>query len=106
MSFLTRDNNGNTILNVFRPSTTQVIAAGNTTAASTAFAASTTHVRVACSLGHCHIQFGSAPTASITTSMMMPANNIEIFAVASGDKIAVIKDSTVTASTISITELL
>jgi len=106
MSFLTRDNNGNTIPNVFRIGTSQVISAANTTAASTAFAASTTHVRVACSLGHCHIQFGSAPTASITTSVMMPANNIEIFAIASGDKIAVIKDATVAASTISVTELL
>jgi hypothetical protein len=106
MSFLTRDNNGNTIPNVFRIGTSQVIAAGNTTAASTAFAASTTHVRVACSLGHCYVSFGSAPTATVTTSMLIPANTSEIFAVASGDKIALIKDATVTASTISVTELL
>ena len=106
MSFLTRDNNGNTIPNVFRLGTTQVFTVTNSSVASTAFAASTTHVRVACSLGHGHIQFGSAPTASITTSPMMPNNTSEIFAVASGDKIAVIKDSGVTSCTISVTELL
>ena len=105
MSFLTRDNNGNTIPNVFRLGTTQVFTVTNSSVASTAFAASTTHIRVACSLGHSHIQIGSAPTASITTSPMLANNISEIFPVASGDKIAVIKDATVTGSTISITEL-
>jgi hypothetical protein len=38
--------------------------------------------------------------------MLIPANTSEIFAVASGDKIALIKDATVTGSTISVTELL
>jgi hypothetical protein len=37
---------------------------------------------------------------------MMPNNHAEIFAVASGDKIAVIKDSGVASCTISVTELL
>jgi hypothetical protein len=36
---------------------------------------------------------------------MMPNNHVEVFAVASGDKIAVIKDSGVTSSTLSVTEL-
>ena len=106
MSFVTKDNNGVNLLNVFKVSTSQVLIAGNTTAASTAFAASTTHVRVACSLGHCYVSFGSAPTASVTTSMLIPANTSEIFAVDSADKIALIKDATVTGSTISVTELL
>jgi hypothetical protein len=104
MAFLTRDSNGN-LLNVCKTGTTQVLTVANTTAASTAFAATTTHVRVAVSLGHCHISFGSAPTANVTTSIMMPNNHVEVFAVASGDKIAVIKDSGVTSSTLSVTEL-
>lgn len=104
MSFLTRDSNGN-LLNVCKTGTTQVFTVGNTTAASTAFAATTTHVRVAVSQGHCHISFGSAPTANLTTSIMMPNNHVEIFAVNSGDKIAVIKDATITLSTLSVTEL-
>ena len=105
MAFITRDNNGVPV-NIFKTGTTQVFTVTNSSVASTAFAASTTHVRVACSLGHGHIQFGSAPTASITTSLMMPNNTSEIFAVASGDKVAVIKDSGVTNCTISVTELL
>jgi hypothetical protein len=105
MAFVTRDNNGIPVP-VFRTGTTQVFTVTNSSVASTAFAASTTHVRVACSLGHGHIQFGAAPTASVTTSLMMPNNYAEIFAVASGDKIAVIKDSGVTSCTISVTELL
>ena len=48
MAFLTRDSNGNTIPNVFRIGTTQVFTVTNSSVASTAFAASTTHVRVAC----------------------------------------------------------
>jgi hypothetical protein len=105
MAFVTRDNNGVPV-NVFKLGTTQFFTVTNSSVASTAFAASTTHVRVACSLGHGHIQFGSAPTASITTSPIISNNTSEIFAVASGDKIAVIKDSSVASCVISVTELL
>jgi hypothetical protein len=62
-------------------------------------------IRIACSLGHCHYQIGSAPTANLTTSPMMPNNSIEIIKVTPGQKIAVIKDATVTSSTVSVTEL-
>ena len=85
--------------------TTQVFTVGNTTAASTAFGANTTMIRIACSLGHCHYQIGSAPTANLTTSPMMPNNSIEIIKVTPGQKIAFIKDATVTSSTVSVTEL-
>jgi hypothetical protein len=105
MAFVTRDNNGVPV-NIFRTGTTQVFTVTNSSVASTAFAASTTHVRVSCSLGHGHIEFGSAPTASLTTSPIIPNNTSEIFAVASGDKIAVIKDSGVASCVISVTELL
>jgi hypothetical protein len=85
--------------------TTQVFTVANTTAASNAFGANTTMIRIACSLGHCHYQIGSAPTANLTTSPMMPNNSIEIIKVTPGQKIAFIKDATVTSSTASVTEL-
>jgi hypothetical protein len=63
-------------------------------------------VRVSCSLGHCHVAFGANPTASITTSMMIANNSTSIFKVNAGDKMAYIKDSGVTSSTVCVTELL
>jgi hypothetical protein len=86
--------------------TTQIFTVSNSSVQSTAFGASTTMVRVSCSLGHCHFQIGTNPTASITTSPMMPNNFSEIIKVNAGEKIAVIKDATVTASTLSVTELI
>jgi hypothetical protein len=85
--------------------TTQVFSVTNSSVQSTAFGASTTMVRLSCSLGHCHFQIGTNPTASVTTSPMMPNNYSEIIKVNAGEKIAVIKDATVTASTFSVTEL-
>jgi len=85
--------------------TTQVFSVTNSSVASTAFGASTTMVRISCALGHCHFQIGTNPTASLTTSPMMPNNFSEIIRVNAGDKIAVIKDATVAASTFSVTEL-
>ena len=85
--------------------TTQVASVTTSSVQMTAFGASTTLVRIACSLGHCHYQIGTNPTASVTTSTMMPNNSIEIVAVTPGQKIAFIKDSGVTSSTVSVTEL-
>lgn len=85
--------------------TTQVFTVTNSSVQSTAFGASTTMIRVACSLGHCHFAIGASPTASLTTSPMMPNNSTEIIRVSPGEKIAVIKDSGVTSSTFSVTEL-
>jgi hypothetical protein len=85
---------------------TQVFTVTNSSVQSTAFGASTTMIRVSCSLGHSHFQIGTNPTASITTSPMMPNNFTEIIRVTPGQKIAVIKDSGVTASTFSVTELI
>ena len=104
MSSIRFDDNEN-LVDAYVPSTSQVFSVGNTTAASTAFGAGTTLVRVSCSLGHCHVAFGTAPTASITTSMMIPTNSVGIFKVNAGDKIAYIKDATVTSSTLCVTEL-
>ena len=85
--------------------TSQVATVTNSSVQMTAFGASTTLVRIACSLGHCHYQIGTNPTASVTTSTMIPNNSIEIVAVTPGQKIAFIKDSTITSSTVSVTEL-
>jgi hypothetical protein len=85
--------------------TTQVASVTTSSVQMTAFGASTTLVRIACSLGHCHYQIGTNPTASVTTSTMIPNNSIEIVAVTPGQKIAFIRDATVTSSTVSVTEL-
>ena len=85
--------------------TTQVASVTTSSVQMTAFGASTTLVRIACSLGHCHYQIGTNPTASLTTSTMIPNNSIEIVAVTPGQKIAFIRDATVTSSTVSVTEL-
>ena len=86
--------------------TTQVFTVTNSSVQSTAFGASTTMIRISCSSGHCHFAIGTNPTASITTSPMMPNNFSEIIRVNPGDKIAVIKDAAVTASTFSVTQLI
>ena len=93
-------------LGVPRMGTTQVFTVTTSSVQSTAFGASTTMIRVSCSFGHCHFQIGTNPTASITTSPMMPKNFSEIIKVNAGEKIAVIKDATVTSSTFSVTELI
>ena len=105
MSIVARDQGGN-IVDAFTPSTSQVFAVGATTAQSTAFGLNTTLVRVSCSLGHCHVAFGTNPTASITTSMLIPTNSSLVFKVNGGDKMAYIKDAAVTNSTLCVTELL
>jgi hypothetical protein len=104
MSILTRDNNGNAT-NIFTAGPAQVFTVTNSSVASNAFGVNTTHVLVTCSLGHGHIAFGTSPTASITTSTMIPNNQGLYFAVKPGDKIAVIKDATVATCTICVTEL-
>ena len=86
--------------------TSQVFTVSNSSVASNAFGASTTMIRISCSLGHCHFQIGTTPVASLTTSPMMPNNSVEIIRVNPGQKIAVIKDATVAASTFSVTELI
>jgi hypothetical protein len=85
--------------------TTQVANVTNSSVQMTAFGANTTMIRIACSLGHCHFQIGANPTASVTTSALMPNNFSEIVKVAPGQKIAFIKEATVTASNVSVTEL-
>jgi hypothetical protein len=103
MSTFTTDPNG--VGAVIGIGTTQVFTVTTSSVQSTAFGASTTMIRVAASQGHCHFAIGTSPTASITTSPMMPVNDIEYIKVVPGQKIAFIKDATVTTSTVSVTEL-
>jgi hypothetical protein len=105
MSFQLRDDNGHVVPQIFDVGATQVFTVTTASVQSTAFGAETRFVRVAVSSGHCHVQIGANPTASITTSVMVPNNWAEVFACNPGDKIAVIKDSGVTASVVSVTEL-
>ena len=104
MSIFQLDPN-NVALGVPSLGTTQVFTVTTSSVQSTAFGASTTMVRLSCSSGHCHFQIGANPTASVTTSPMMPNNFSEIIRVSPGQKIAVIKDATVTVSTFCVTEL-
>ena len=104
MSIFQLDPN-NVALGVPSLGTTQVFTVTSSSVQSTAFGASTTMIRVSCSQGHCHFAIGTNPTASITTSPMMPNNFSEIIRVSPGQKIAVIKDAAVTTSTFSVTEL-
>ena len=85
--------------------TTQVASVTNSSVQMNAFGASTTMIRIACSLGHCHYAIGSSPTATVTTSAMIPNNTVELIKVSPGQKIAFIKDATVASSTASVTEL-
>ena len=83
-------------------STTQTITtSGSSAAISTAFAAGTTVVRIVATKD-CHITFGTSPTA--TTSLpFMPANQVEYFKVAAGEKCAAIQSSE--AGTVFVTEM-
>jgi hypothetical protein len=85
--------------------TTQVATVTTSSVQMTAFGANTTMIRIACSHGHAHFAIGANPTASLTTSPMIPNNFIDIIRVTPGQKIAFIKDADIVTSTISVTEL-
>jgi hypothetical protein len=106
MSSIIKDSNGQLVPTVFRPGVSQTFTVTNSSAQSAAFGSFTTMVMVSCSLGHGHIQFGTNPTASVSTSLMMPNNTAMIFSVSPGDKMAVIKDAGVTNCTIGVTEII
>ena len=69
--------------------------------ASSAIVTGSGKIRISTQGNHVHVAFGSAPTASSTTSFFIPTNSVEIFdGFKSGDKVAFI--STTAAGTISI----
>ena len=103
MSKLIRDENGQ-LTQVFELGTTQVMTVTASSVQSNAVAAGCTIIRLATgSAAHCHFQIGSDPTASLTTSPMMPPSSVGYFKVNGGDKIAVIRGGT--AVDISITQV-
>jgi hypothetical protein len=85
--------------------TTQCFTVTTSSVQSTAFGANTTMIRLACTQGHCHFAIGASPTANLTTSPILPVNDIEYINVRPGQRIAFIKDASITTSTVSVTEL-
>jgi len=88
----------------FLPGTTQNITTSGTSQASSAFATSTSIIRVTCTQD-IYIQLGNSPTASATGCMLITAGSAEFLAVDSvnNQKIAVIQVTS--AGVCSITEL-
>jgi hypothetical protein len=103
MSKLARDDNGQ-LSQIYNLGTTQVMTVTASSVQSTAIASDCTIIRLANGgTAHCHFQIGTNPTASITTSAMLPANAVEYIKVTGGDKVAVIRNAT--ATDISITQV-
>jgi hypothetical protein len=103
MSKLVRDDNGQ-LTQIYELGTTQVLTVTASSVQSNAVAAGCTIVRLATgSTAHCHFQIDSNPTASLTTSPMLPPSSVGYFKVNGGDKVAVIRGAT--AVDISITQV-
>jgi len=85
--------------------TTQCFTVTTSSVQSAVFGANTTIIRLACTQGHCHFAIGASPTANLTTSPILPVNDIEYINVRPGQRIAFIKDASITTSTVSVTEL-
>jgi len=101
MSKLVRDDNGQ-LTQIYELGTTQVLTVTASSVQSNAVDAGCTIVRLATGSGsHCHFQIGSNPTASLTTSPMMPPNSVGYFKVNGGDKVAVIRGGTAVDISIS-----
>jgi len=101
MSKLARDDNGQ-ITQIYQLGTTQVMTVTGSSVQSNAIASDCTIIRLATSSGaHCHFEIGSNPTASLTTSPMMPPNSVGYFKVNGGDKVAVIRGGTAVDISIS-----
>lgn len=104
MSRVARDDLGQ-LTQIYALGTTQVMTVTATSAQSNAIAADCTIIRLAnSSTAHAHFQIGSNPTASLTTSPMLPANQVGYFKVNGGDKVALIRGAT--ATDVSITQII
>jgi hypothetical protein len=104
MSRVARDDLGQ-LTQIYALGTTQVMTVSASSVQSTAIASDCTIIRLANgSAAHCHFQTGSNPTASLTTSPMLPANSVQYIKVAGGDKVAVIRGGT--ATDVSITQVI
>ena len=103
MSKLTRDDNGQ-IATFGRMGATQVITVGATSGQSTAVAANCTIVRLTnTNSAPAFFSVGVNPTATLTTSAMLPINAVEYVEVTGGDKVAFIRGAT--ATDVSVTQI-
>lgn len=103
MSKLTRDDNGQ-IATFGKMGTTQVITVGATTGQSNAVAANCTIIRIAnSSTAPAFFAIGTNPTATLTTSAMLPANTVEYVEINGGEKVALIRGAV--ATDVSITQI-
>jgi purine nucleoside phosphorylase len=76
------------------PDNTAYVASITTSSqASSAIVTGSGIIRISTQGNHVHLAFGSAPTASVTTSFFIPTNSVEFFAFKSGDKVAFIGSS-------------
>lgn len=93
---------GQSFASVYRLGTTQTVTTSGTSAAtSNAFAAGTQVIRVVCTEA-CHIKLAGTPTAT-TSDPLLPANTVEYFVAAPGEKLAAIQVDT--AGTLRVTEM-
>lgn len=84
-----------------RPTTVQMVSLSDgTSTQSSAFGANIEYIRIA-STADVHILFGSNPTAT-ANSIYLPADEVELFKVSPGEKVAIIGAN---GNKISITEL-
>ena len=87
----------------FRPGTTQTVAVGSSSAASTnAFDANTRDIRIVTTVD-AYVEISSAPTAT-SSSFILPAFTVEYFRCAGSDKVAVLRVGS-TTGTSRVTEL-
>ena len=103
MSKLTRDDNGQ-VATFGRLGITQVITVGATTGQSNAVEANCTIVRLSnTNAAPAFFTVGANPTATLTTSAMLPVNAVEYVEVNGGDKIAFIRGAV--ATDVSVTQI-
>jgi len=104
MSRQIKDDTGHVIQQVFELDGVQIISNPSVSTQTTAFGAQTTAIRVATTGHHVHIAINGNPTAT-TSSSLLPAGWVEIFAVKPGWKLAAIKGDGAGSPTVSVTEL-
>jgi|GEM_PF-1073883 len=85
--------NQNTGIDVqaLKAGTVSTVSVSSSSAQSSAHAATTNVIRLV-STTDCHIAFAASPTAT-TSSMYLPANQVEYFLVTGGEKVAAIRAS-------------
>ena len=86
----------------FKPSTTQTVAVGSTSAASSAFGSQTNEIRIVTTVD-AYVEFASSPTAT-SSSLIVPAFTVEYFKVSPSSKVAVLRVGS-TTGTSRVTEL-